>query len=74
MLIERFHEESSVGMRECYICKTRKNYLHFTYVPDVGPYRDDICLECANKIPSHIPERQKIKFLEERVKKEGINV
>ncbi len=78
MLIERFQEESSTPMRECYICKIVKNFLHFTFIHTSNPltwdnHRDDICLECISKVPKHIPEVQIEKYLEERYYKKREN-
>ncbi len=59
---------------ECTICKKTKNFLHFVYLPDTGLFGEDVCLECVNKVPKYIPDIQKRKFLQEKVKKGGINV
>ncbi len=64
MLIERFSEESARAMKTCSVCKMEKNFLHFTFIQ--GNQRDDICGECINKVPKHIPEVQIEKYLEQR--------
>lgn len=57
------------AMRQCVMCRVEKNFLHFTYIPDSGALREDVCLGCINKIPKHIPEVQGRRFLEEKAKK-----